>query len=117
MDETKAIEILDRTLRMSDAEAVVVAIDGETQACTRFADNVITQNTRGSDITLRITCAYGQQHATATTNAISEESLKAAVERAQTAARLCPSDRREVHAHTFFSAAGCIDAGRSLRAW
>ena len=92
MDETKALEILDRTLRMADAEAVVVAIDGETQACTRFADNVITQNTRGSDITLRITCAYGQQHATATTNTISEESLKVAVERAQTAARLCPSD-------------------------
>lgn len=92
MNEPEAMNILEKVLGYADAEAVVATIGGGSQASTRFADNAITQNVQRKDISLRVSCAYGQSHGSAVTNDLSDESLKNLVERAQTIAKVSPPD-------------------------
>ena len=92
MDGKTALEILDRIIAMSDADAVEASIQGGTQFSTRFADNVITQNVSNDDVLLRVSCAYGGKHARATTNSLADDSLTAVVKRAESAARVSPPD-------------------------
>jgi predicted Zn-dependent protease len=92
MDEYRATEILEMALSLADAEAVEVILGGGREGVTRFADNAITQNVEREDLGLTVSCAYGAQHAAASTNDVSDDSVKAAVERAQEAAKVSPPD-------------------------
>jgi predicted Zn-dependent protease len=92
MKESATREILEKVLGLADAEAVTATLEGETSDFVRFSDNAITQNSRRTDLSLSLSCAYGQRHASASTNDLSEESLKDLVKRAQAAARISPPD-------------------------
>jgi predicted Zn-dependent protease len=92
MNEPEAMKILEKVLGYADAEAVVATIGGGSEASTRFADNAITQNVQHNNISLRVSCAYGESHGAAVTNDLGDESLKSAVERAQAIAKVSPPD-------------------------
>lgn len=92
MNEPEAIKILEKTLGFADAEAVVATIGGGSQASTRFADNAITQNVQRNNVSLRVSCAYGESHGSAATNDLSDESLRNLVKKAQEIARISPPD-------------------------
>jgi predicted Zn-dependent protease len=92
MNESEALGILEKVLRLADADAAVAMIEGGTQAATRVADNVITQNVERSSSVLTVNCAYGQSHGAASTDDLKPESLKAVVEAAQAIARSMPAD-------------------------
>jgi predicted Zn-dependent protease len=96
MDEYRATEILEKALSLADAGAVEVFLGGGRDGVTRFADNAITQNVERTDQGLTVSCAYGSQHAAASTNDLSEDSIKAVVERAQGAAKVSPPDSEYV---------------------
>jgi predicted Zn-dependent protease len=92
MNESQALSILQKTIEAASAEAVVATLGGETQASTRLADNVITQNIESSRAVLTVNCAYGQSHGTATTEDLGDKSIKAVVKTAQAIARSMPPD-------------------------
>lgn len=92
MNESEALKILEKVLGYADAEAVVATIGGGSDASTRFADNAITQNVQRNNISLRVSCAYGESHGSAVTNDLADQSLKDLVERAQAIAKVSPPD-------------------------
>jgi len=92
MNESRALAILDKVLKLTQSDAAVATIEGGTEASTRLADNLITQNVEKSDVQLTISCAYGQSHGSVSTSDLSDDALKAAVNTAQTIARSMPPD-------------------------
>ena len=92
MNEPEALSILEKALGLAEADAVVATLDGGTNAATRLADNAITQNIERRSAVLTVSCAYGQSHGAASTDDLSDNSLKAVVEAAQDIARRLPPD-------------------------
>lgn len=92
MNKPEALKILEKVLGFADADAVVATIGGGSDASTRFADNAITQNVQRNNISLRVSCSYGESHGSAVTNDLGDESLKALVARAQAIAKVSPPD-------------------------
>lgn len=92
MNEPEATKILDKVLGYADADAIVTTVSGGAQASTRFADNAITQNVQRNNVSLHVTCAYGESHGSAVTNDLGDDSLKALVARAQEIAKVSPPD-------------------------
>jgi len=92
MNKPDAIQTLEKVLGYADADETVAGIGGGSEDSTRFADNAITQNVSHNNISLHVTCAYGQSHGSASTNDLSDDSLKALVKRAQDIAKMSPPD-------------------------
>ncbi|MHC4605962.1 MAG: TldD/PmbA family protein [Planctomycetota bacterium] len=92
MNEANAKAILEKVLGNAKADAVTAVLGGVADASTRTADNVITQNVARNNVSLQVTCAYGESRGTAVTNDLGEASLKAVVERAQEIAKNSPPD-------------------------
>ncbi len=92
MSESRAFDILSRVLRLSDADGVLARFGAGSQAATRMADNVITQNTEKQGLSLWVSCAYGASHGEASTTDVSEGSLRTVVRTAQAIARVSPPD-------------------------
>ncbi|MHC4660934.1 MAG: TldD/PmbA family protein [Planctomycetota bacterium] len=92
MNKSDAIQTLERILGYTDAEETVVNIGGGTRESTRFADNVITQNVSHNNISLHVKCAYGNSHGGASTNDLSDDSIRTLVNRAQEIAKVSPPD-------------------------
>ncbi|TET35618.1 MAG: TldD/PmbA family protein [Planctomycetota bacterium] len=92
MNKSEATQILEKVLGYADAEETVAAVHGGVSDSTRFSDNAITQNVSQNDISLNVTSAYGQSHGSASTNDLSDGSLKALVKRAEDIAKISPPD-------------------------
>src|SRR5207248_1665909 len=69
-----------------------VSLQGVSQASTRFANNVITQNLAKSNQTLTVKSAFGNRVGKASTNDLSDAALRGAVERSESIARLSEPD-------------------------
>jgi predicted Zn-dependent protease len=92
MKESTAREIVERALSYADAEHVEIGLNVGAQAVTRLADNLITQNVSKDDIAVQARVAFGKSHGSAVTSDLSEDALRALLERAQSIARLSPAD-------------------------
>jgi predicted Zn-dependent protease len=77
--------------RYPEAEVSVSVWDGWT-ANTRFARNEPTTNGDVQETNLDVTVAFGNRHASASTNQTAEASVAAVIDRAATMARLSPED-------------------------
>jgi predicted Zn-dependent protease len=88
----QAFALLDMALGAVTAESASAWLSGNLFGSTRIADNVATQCLRREDVSLHVTCAHGQQHASASTNDLGPEAVREVVRRAQEAARLSPPD-------------------------
>jgi predicted Zn-dependent protease len=89
-DEAKAL--IDRVVKMSKAESVQVNIGGGYSANVRFADNQMSTAGGVTNFTVVIQSSFGKKHAVVTTNDVSDDALRRAVESSEKLARLAPDD-------------------------
>lgn len=89
-DEAQAI--VAKAVKWSKADAVDVQINTYTQGNIRFADNQVSTAGSTTDALLGIQSAFGPKHAVVTTNDLSDEAIKRAVEQSERIARLAPDD-------------------------
>jgi len=92
MNRDRAMEIIGKMIRLSDADAVTAGVGRGIFQSIRLADNVFTQNVASDDSSIWVECAYGRSHGGASTNNLGDDSLKALVKRAQDIARVSPPD-------------------------
>ena len=89
-DEAQALIV--RVVKMSKADSIEIQIFGGYSANVRFADNQMSTAGSVGDLQLGIQSAFGPKHAIVTTNELTEESLRAAVDKSERLARLAPDD-------------------------
>ncbi len=87
LGEKELQNIADRILGMSTADQTEVLIFSTTSALTRFANNYIHQNVEQTDVDVRVRSVLGKKIGVASSNELSDASLRALVERAETLAR------------------------------
>jgi predicted Zn-dependent protease len=96
MDEREARAITAKLLGFARADDASVGVAAEEYAHLRFAANAVTTSGRREDATASVTVWIGGKRGAATTNALDDASLRAAVEQAETLARVSPVDREYV---------------------
>lgn len=92
MNEKEAQAICEKAIAFSEAEHVQVNLNGVHSASTRYANGEITQNVARNQVTLRVTCAYGNRVGQCSTNRLDTESIRDAVKRAEEMARVAQPD-------------------------
>jgi predicted Zn-dependent protease len=88
----QAQAIVEKAVKWSKADAVDVQVNTYTQGNIRFADNQVSTAGATTDAQLGIQSAFGPKHAVVTTNDLSDEAIKRAVEQSERLARLSPDD-------------------------
>ncbi|MCC6928192.1 MAG: TldD/PmbA family protein [Gemmatimonadaceae bacterium] len=92
MSRDDAQALIERIRKFSRAEAVEVQIFGGNTTNVRFADNQMSTAGSVSDFQVGVQSYFGAKHAVVTTNEVSDDALKAAVEKSEKLARLAPDD-------------------------
>ncbi len=78
--------IADTVLSAASADQIEVLVVGQDLALTRFAANTIHQNVSETDVSVRVRAIVGKKTGVASTNDVSDESLKQLAHRAETIA-------------------------------
>lgn len=89
-EESQAL--IERVVKMSKADSVKVTIGGGYTANVRFADNQMSTAGGVADFNVTVESSFGPKHAGATTNDVSDEALRKAVDSSERLARLAPDD-------------------------
>jgi predicted Zn-dependent protease len=84
--------LVERTVKMSRADAIQVGVTASYQGNTRFAANQMSTAGGVTNAQVVVQSAFGPKHAIVTTNDLSDESLKRAVSESERLARLAPDD-------------------------
>jgi len=92
MPRDRAQELVDKIIKMSRADGITVTIDSGYQADMRFAANQVSTSGGVTRSQIVVDSAFGKRHAAATTNDISDESLRRVVEQSENLAKLSPED-------------------------
>jgi predicted Zn-dependent protease len=88
LDETKAHALFDKVKKFSSSDEVEVLFASTNYSLTRFANNTIHQNVAEVNDLASIRVAFGGKTARATTNRFDDESLKRAVQSAESIAKV-----------------------------
>ncbi len=91
-DQEQCQEIFAKVRRFSAADETELLIEGGRSALTRFANNVIHQNTAEESVTISIRCVVDGRMARASTNKTDDDSLRRAAEQALQMARRQPAN-------------------------
>ncbi|MBI4570354.1 MAG: TldD/PmbA family protein, partial [Chloroflexi bacterium] len=86
LGEQELKDLTGRAIEMSQAEQTEVCVFSPHSALTRFANNYIHQNVEQQDVDVRVRAVVGKKIGVASSNDISDDGLRAAVERALTLA-------------------------------
>jgi predicted Zn-dependent protease len=92
MPRDRAQELIDKIIKMSKADGITVTIDSGYQADLRFAANQVSTAGGVTRSQIVVDSAFGNRHAAATTNDVSDDSLRRVVEQSETLAKLSPED-------------------------
>ena len=92
MTREQAQALLQRVVKLSQADEIEVNLGASKEDNIRFADNRITTSGGIRDTGLSIFSAFGKRHAVTTTNDISDEGLERAVRLSEQLARLAPEN-------------------------
>ncbi len=92
MTRDQAQALVERTIKLSKADAIQVNVGGGYTANIRFADNRISTAGGVSTATLNIQSSFGPKHAVVSTNDLSDAGLERAVRQSEALARLAPDD-------------------------
>ena len=84
--------VLDRALSFSRADGCEVQVNSNFTGNTRFAANQLSTSGGVENAQFAVQSAFGPKHAVVTTNDLSDESLRRAVEQSEALARLAPDD-------------------------
>ena len=90
--EEPALRLLERALSLSPAQETDIYLSSQDLGLTRFAGNAIHQNVSHSNVSLNIRAVEGQRLGRATTNDLSDEGIRKAMETAKRNALLMPED-------------------------
>lgn len=96
LSRQEAQALLERIIGYSRADRIQVNINSFQSSDTRFAANQLSTAGTVEDVSVSIQSWYGPKHAGVSTNDLSDESLKAAVGRSETQARLAPDDPEDM---------------------
>jgi predicted Zn-dependent protease len=107
LGQNKIREITDKVLGMSQADQTEVVLYTDRSALTRFANNYIHQNVLESNTNVNIRMVMGKKIGVASTNDLSDEGLRKAVENAATITRF------QLENADFKSLPSCEDAGKA----
>ena len=88
----QAQALVERVVKMSQAEAVTVSIGGGYSTNVRFAANQMSTAGGISDFQISVESSYGRKHAAVVTNDTSDESLLRTVRQSEALAKLAPDD-------------------------
>ncbi|MCG3183555.1 MAG: Metalloprotease PmbA [Planctomycetes bacterium] len=89
-EESKAL--VDKVIKLADAEQVEAIVFSSTTNSTRFSSNVITQNVGLTNQTLRLRVINGKRQGVASVNQFDDASIKRCVQSALTVARVAAED-------------------------
>ena len=92
MTREQAQALIDKTIKMSKAEEVVVGVNSTYQADLRFAANQMSTSGAVMNAQMQVQSTFGKKHAVAVTNDLSDDSLRRTVEQSEALAKLSPDD-------------------------
>ncbi|MBS3767577.1 MAG: TldD/PmbA family protein [Candidatus Cloacimonetes bacterium] len=81
-------KVFDKILKLSNADETEIILFSEDEALTRYAQNYIHQNVDNHNIKLTVRTVIGKKTASATTNSLSDESLRQTLDNAIQATKL-----------------------------
>ncbi len=116
-DEAQAL--VERTVKMSKADAVSVAVQSGRETNLRFADNQMSTSGATTNTTIRVQSVFGKRRASVVTNDRSDAGLRRAVEQSEAIARLAPEDPEylgELGAQTYDPVPAWFDSTAELSA-
>lgn len=119
LTEAESRELSRRILSLIEADEARVNLSSGWDGNTRYAVNRITTAGDAVGVTASILVRFGRRSATVSTNRFDDESLRGAIERAVTLARLAPEDPEampELEPTTFAAGAGWSDTTAALAA-
>jgi len=89
-DEAQAL--VERTVKLSKADAVRVSVNSSRETNLRFADNQMSTSGATTNTTIRVQSVFGKRKASVVTNDRSDDGLRRAVQQSEALARLAPED-------------------------
>src|ERR1700749_210172 len=92
LDQARAQQIFDKVKKFSSAPEIEVLFSSTNHALTRFANNTIHQNVAEVNEVASVRVAFDGKTARATTNRFDDESLKRAVQSAESSAKVQEPD-------------------------
>ncbi len=92
MARDRAQDLIEKIVKMSKADGITVTIDSGYQADLRFAANQMSTAGGVTRSQIAIDSAFGKRHAAATTNDVSDDSLRRTVAQSEALAKLSPED-------------------------
>lgn len=111
--------LVERTVKMSRADAVSVAVQSSRETNLRFADNQMSTSGATTNTTIRVQSVFGKRRASVVTNDRTDAGLRRAVEQSEAIARLAPEDPEylgELGAQTYTPVPAWFDSTAELSA-
>ncbi|HZF74091.1 MAG TPA: TldD/PmbA family protein, partial [Gemmatimonadaceae bacterium] len=119
MPREMAQALVEKVVRMSRADDVQVNVTSGYQADLRFAANQVSTSGGVVNGQVAVTSTFGKKHATTVTNDLSDEALRATVDKSEALAKLSPDDPEVMPAlgpQTYAPVNGYFDATANLSA-
>ena len=119
MPREMAQALVEKVVKMSKADDVQVNVTSGYQADLRFAANQVSTSGGVVNGQVAVTSTFGKKHATTVTNDLSEEALRATVDKSEALAKLSPDDPEVMPAlgpQTYAPVNGYFDATANLSA-
>jgi predicted Zn-dependent protease len=88
----EAQAIVEKAVAMSSADQMQISVGSGYTGNTRFAANQMSTAGAVTDVVLGIESSFGPKHAVVTSNDLSDEGLRRAVEQSEALARISPDD-------------------------
>jgi predicted Zn-dependent protease len=88
----EAQSLIERTIKLSKADAIRVNVSSARESNVRFAANQMSTAGLSSTTTIRVQSVFGKRKASVVTNNRTDEGLKRAVEQSEALAKLAPED-------------------------
>lgn len=117
MTRDQAQALIQKVVKMSKAEEVIVGVNSTYQADLRFAANQMSTSGGVMNAQMQVQSTFGKKHAVAVTNDLSDESLRRTVEQSETLAKLSPDDPENMPAlgpQTYVPVNGYFDSTANL---
>jgi predicted Zn-dependent protease len=117
MTRDRSQALIEKIVKMSKADGISVSVDSGYQSNIRFAANQMSTAGGVVNAQIGIESTFGKKHAVATTNDMSDDSLRRAVEQSETLAKLSPDDPEIMPAlppQTYLPVNGYVDATANL---
>ncbi|MFO0070527.1 MAG: PmbA/TldA family metallopeptidase, partial [Gemmatimonas sp.] len=92
LSREEAQALVERTVKLSTADAVRVSVNSSRETNLRFADNQMSTSGVTTNTTIRVQSVFGKRRASVVTNDRSDEGLRRAVQQSEAIARLAPED-------------------------